>query len=60
MTPVSHYWDAYERFQPPLVSLQTIFNQVERGLRYLRRQLPLGTKLSRQWRQSLRANCDHT
>ena len=33
MTPVNHHWDAYEKYQPHLMSLQTIFTQAEGGLK---------------------------
>lgn len=33
MTPVNQHWDAYERYQPHLMSLQTIFNQAKGGLK---------------------------
>lgn len=33
MTPFNHHWDAYEKYQPHLMSLQTIFSQAEGGLK---------------------------
>ena len=33
MTPVNHHWDTYEKYQPHLMSLQTIFSQAEGGLK---------------------------
>ena len=33
MTPVNHHWHAYGRYQPHLMSLQTIFDQAGGGLR---------------------------
>ena len=33
MTPVNHHWDTYEKYQPHLMSLQTIFDQAEGGLK---------------------------
>lgn len=33
MTPVNHHWDAYEKYQPHLMSLQTIFDQADGGLK---------------------------
>ena len=33
MTPVNHHWHSYGRYQPHLMSLQTIFNQARGGLR---------------------------
>ncbi len=32
MTPVNHHWDAYEKYQPHLMSLQTIFGDAAGGL----------------------------
>lgn len=33
MTPVNHHWNTYEKYQPHLTSLQTIFSQAEGGLK---------------------------
>ena len=33
MTPVNHHWDTYEKYQPHLMSLQTIFDQAEGALK---------------------------
>ena len=33
MTPVNHHWEAYEKYQPHLMSLQAIFSQAEGGLK---------------------------
>lgn len=33
MTPVNHHWGTYEKYQPHLMSLQTIFSQAEGGLK---------------------------
>ena len=33
MTPVNQHWDAYEKYQPHLMSSQTIFSQAEGGLK---------------------------
>ena len=33
MTPVNHHWDAYEKYQPHSMSLQTIFSQAGGGLK---------------------------
>ena len=33
MTPVNHHWDTYDRYQPHLMSLQTLFSQAEGGLK---------------------------